>query len=958
MQKLDLRLRGGLYTNPNNLSETPPGSLAVADNVVLDRESIIESRRGQTFYGAALSATNLNKLFTYNDTVLLNYDNKLAFDTNNTGTWTDFTGTYTAPTGFKIDSVQANRNLYFTSNAGIYKVDSIATNGIRFAGAPKGLDGEFTLTGSSGWLVDNNQVAYRIVYGYRDNQSNLVLGAPSQRLVVINPAATGTRNVALTWYLPSDVKENEFFQLYRSGLSGGDNIPPDDNMQLVFEGVVTATDITNKIITLTDVTPDFLRGAALYTNVQQEGILQANEKPPLAKVLANYKGYTFFGNTISRHRLNFTLLGVGNPNFGFNTQTGDTTNASAVVTNLANTTLLRVGMRVIGTGIPVNTYILSIDSATQITLTQNATATATGVSLEFQDRITVANTDYWAGSVVNIATNQFKVETTLTPAENIAETGLFLVEVINRSASNTLVYAYYVSGETEVPGKILIEERGIGGAEFNLSSTYGVGFSPNLPEKRPITAISVDNPTEITSTSHGLVNNEEIIIFNSDSTPSINGTYKVTVIDANTFSIPVNVTIVGTTGFYFKRSEYIVSDSETRQNRLFFSKFQQPEAVPLLNFIDIGSANDPIKKIVALRDSLYILKDDGIFRLTGENASNFTVTLFDNTATIKAPETCVAFNNQIFTFSDQGIIAIGDSGVSVISRPIENTLLKVSSVNFPNFESTSFAVAYESSRLYILFTLTNTTDTYPTQAFCYNSFTNSWTRWVMSRTSAIINPFNDKLYLTNPVNKTVYIERKEFNLNDYADEQYPVTISSSTGLDITLADATQAIVGRSIKQGVKTALITAKVGNVITVDRLQSWNTGSADVYEPILNLVTLNPNDAQNAGILKRFREMSFIFADASFTNIDVKFTTNFSKITESVTLTPQPENSWGDFPWGLAPWGGGVGGQQVLRTYIPLEKARANWLNVSVELKQAFSSFGLSGVSLQFNPMKERLK
>jgi hypothetical protein len=957
MQKLDLRLRGGLYTNPNNLSETPPGSLAVADNVVLDRESIIQSRRGQTFYGTALTATSLNKLFTYNDTLLLHYDNKLAFDSDNAGTWVNFTGTYNPPTGFKIDSVQANKNFYFTTQSGIYKIDSLVPDAVRPAGGAKGLDGDFTLTGATGWMPANNQVAYRIVYGYRDRQGNLILGAPSQRLIVINPSGGGSKNVSLTWYLPSDVKENEFFQVYRSGLSGGASIPPDDNMQLVFEGVVTAADITNKTITIEDVTPDSLRGTALYTNVQQQGILQANEKPPLAKVLATYKGYTFFGNTISRHRLNFTLLGVGSPNFGYTTKTGTTTNGSAVITGLPNNTGLRVGMRVVGTGIPANTIVVSIDSNTQVTLSNQATASGT-VSLEFQDRITIAEVDYWAGSSMNLASNQFKVETTLTPAENIAETSLYLIEAINRSNSNTLVYAYYISGEDEVPGKILIEERSIGGVEFHMSSTYGAGFSPNLPEKRPITNITVGNPTVITSNNHGLSNNEEIVIFGSNSTPSVNGTHKVTVVNSNTFTIPVNVTTAGNTGFYFKKSEYVVSDNETRKNRLFFSKFQQPEAVPLLNYLDVGSANEDIRKVVPLRDSLFIFKTDGIFRLTGESPSNFTVALFDNTSIIRAPETCVAFNNQIFTFSDQGVIAVGDSGVAVVSRPIENTLLRVSSANFPNFESTSFAVGYESSRLYILFTLTNTTDTYPTQAFCYNSFTNSWTRWVMDRTSAIINPVDDKLYLTNPVNKRVYVERKEFNLNDFADEDYPVTITSSNGLSITLANAQEAKVGRSIKQGAKIALITAKTGNTITVDRLQSWNNGSAGVYEPISNLVTLNPNDCNNAGILKRFREVSLVFADASFTKIDVRFSTNLSKFTEMVTLNPQPENGWGDFPWGNASWGGGVGGQQVLRTYVPLEKSRAHWLNVSIQLKQAFSSFGLSGISLQFNPMRERVR
>ena len=63
--------------------------------------------------------------------------------------------------------------------------------------------------------------------------------------------------------------------------------------------------------------------------------------------------------------------------------TGNITNTNPVVTNISSTTKLAVGMRVIGTGIQANTTILSIDSATQITLNNNATATTTGVSLTF-----------------------------------------------------------------------------------------------------------------------------------------------------------------------------------------------------------------------------------------------------------------------------------------------------------------------------------------------------------------------------------------------------------------------------------------------------------------------------------------------------------------------------------------------------------------------------------------------
>lgn len=66
------------------------------------------------------------------------------------------------------------------------------------------------------------------------------------------------------------------------------------------------------------------------------------------------------------------------------TQTGDTENGSAVIANLTSTAQFIAGMIVSGSGIPVGAVIDSIDSATQITMDQNATADATDVALTFK----------------------------------------------------------------------------------------------------------------------------------------------------------------------------------------------------------------------------------------------------------------------------------------------------------------------------------------------------------------------------------------------------------------------------------------------------------------------------------------------------------------------------------------------------------------------------------------------
>ena len=66
---------------------------------------------------------------------------------------------------------------------------------------------------------------------------------------------------------------------------------------------------------------------------------------------------------------------------------GDTTDGSAVVSGIASTTGLSAGMRVTGNGIASNSRISTVDSSTQVTLTNNCTATGADVDLVFgQDK--------------------------------------------------------------------------------------------------------------------------------------------------------------------------------------------------------------------------------------------------------------------------------------------------------------------------------------------------------------------------------------------------------------------------------------------------------------------------------------------------------------------------------------------------------------------------------------------
>lgn len=63
-----------------------------------------------------------------------------------------------------------------------------------------------------------------------------------------------------------------------------------------------------------------------------------------------------------------------------------------------------------------------------------------------------------------------------------------------------------------------------------------------------ITSISAANPTVVTVAGHNAVTGQVVALDDTNSTPALSGDYVVTVLNANTFTVPVNVTGAGNAG--------------------------------------------------------------------------------------------------------------------------------------------------------------------------------------------------------------------------------------------------------------------------------------------------------------------------------------------------------------------------------------------------------------------------
>lgn len=268
------------------------------------------------------------------------------------------------------------------------------------------------------------------------------------------------------------------------------------------------------------------------------------------------------------------------------------------------------------------------------------------------------------------------------------------------------------------------------------------------------------------------------------------------------FYITANSTLTGNefSPSFPTSGQTAISTNEVEPNAIYYSKFQQPEAVPFVNKFNVGPKDKAILRILPLRTGLIVLKEDGIYRVTGQNAT-FTLDPFDNSAILLAPDSAVVLNNQIYMFSTQGVTTVTDTGVSVISRPIEDKLDKITTGNY-NYKPNTFGVAYETDRAYLLWTVTNPSDTEPTQCFRFNTFTTSWTRFPISKTCGIVKPVENRLYLGAGDTNFIEQERKNFDRTDHADRETLLQIPADAVVDltITLSSAAEVSTGDVLLQ--------------------------------------------------------------------------------------------------------------------------------------------------------------
>lgn len=790
--------------------------------------------------------------------------------------------------GLRTKFVETNGNCYFTSANGIKKVSELTENGLSDAGGIQALNLELdlnlTTSGFFAPITDPSfldvEVSYRQVWGTKDINGNLILGAPSAIATIANYTKRSCA-VDVSFTVPRGINRNYFYQIYRTRVSPvGES---GDEQRLVIESPYDGYSTT---ITVTDNTSDDIRdnGLPLYSNeATGEGAFQINTKPPVCKDMAIYKNRVFYANTRTPQRLDLTFLGFDGIQAALDVTnvTGTLTSASFDVNHMSTISPGQYIALVNTNGVD-GQYLVTAVVGDNITIAANSTLIGLNAvlyrshitftkgtridryffvgrpetwTLEAKPYASVNAVDYFfltsiedklkyyfwfkkaPGDLDPLISGKVGIEIDLVtaPVPTTAEEVALRIKEAIESVDDFIVSIDTINPEilyvaTSTSGKVTDAASGtqVGTSLVSITKTQD-GFGEDAANQfiRLSSYISPAQAIEDTAKSLVRVVNQDptnpVYAFYLSTASSLPGkiNFEERIYSEESFSITADTMAVAAL-FNPDLSTNVVSSQTIAPNAISFSKFQQPEAVPLVNRLEVGAKNKAILRIIGLRDSLFILKEEGIYVLTGESEANFSVRLFDTDAALTAPDSAVTLNNQIYCATTQGLATISDNGgLQIISRNIENIITRISSEDYTNFYYNSFGVAYETDRSYLLYTVDTTTDTTATVCYRYNTFTQTFTRFITPGVAGLIQAGKNKLFLASADGPTIETERKKINSRDYADREYSRQISDVQFGKIYL-DNTQLI----------------EVGDVLTQKQYLKTND-----YNRIVKQLKLDPN-------------------------------------------------------------------------------------------------------------------
>lgn len=517
-------------------------------------------------------------------------------------------------------------------------------------------------TSSPGALGVDETAAYRlaIVRYITDGLGARVplIGAVSDRYVVRN-TGIGTADVDFSVNVTGLLRAGDELQLYRTptnGVAGAD--PGDELIYLATFPVASTMTLFYGDAQVTDFTdmaePGEWSGPALYTNESQEGPSRANYRLRYANDIAHFQGKLFYagGSAGWRQTVNVKKIGASPGDFSqslFSPDVGVTSwTALSADVNVLSTSGIAIGQWFTrASADPRDTtpaepygYVTAVDPGGAMITLDRVQSTSGGV-------ISCISYD-WIG----FATEGVSLyDTPKVFAPGPTTTGI--------DGFDTAVMT--VDGPSLVSGAI---ERA-----FSCYATEDTG--PEGVWKRMYSTTGVDPTTNVAVTieydaSFGVVLSNEV-----EDEAQIRRTPRCVITSSKPYAFSERVYRT------YAESTSRLANRDGNVATLWWSKQDQCEAVPLLNFTTIGDATEPIVRIFACTDRLMVLKSDGLWMVygSGDLPDSMTVQLVDPSfkaivsqtdaygGFVGLPQWATKNRDTVYCWTRAGIMALGSGGV-------------------------------------------------------------------------------------------------------------------------------------------------------------------------------------------------------------------------------------------------------------------------------------------------------
>lgn len=639
-EKISQASVGGLVLQPNPYGSLPDGTLKEANNCLHRRVGILTPLHGNTAYftqpldgtfavkswntafigggGGNRSVTSLVQKPAGTATTLRIIDDQ-------TGLYTSYSSMLmgTNSRNFAFDPGEAQhavlRNrLIFTENSGpiVFDGDSSSFPTAGTDARPAGLPPPIWLRPTSlapvagvapAIIPLNNWVSYRCHFKRVFPQGNYILTGAVSSTAVVQSGPAAVNAIQLTLFLEpllEPVRAGDQVVFYRT-LSQTTIAGLGADYREAGFYTITATDLVNGFAQFYDKTTEtaLSSNAPLYTNEFQDGATKTNFMPPSSRDVRAFKGAMFYVARNSWASLSLRVSG------GFG-----------------------VAPDALGIGVRAFTGDTVIG-----TNTINVTAASPGIVV---------------GQLVDSAGGPyFPAETYIT---NIAGVGPWTYTV----SKNALLTN--VGSALQATDVLAIKQGTNPTVRVAVASASGRG----LETLATLVARKAGGPFGLRLLTEGLYDpgvtllpdgvGFELLEAIPGAVPP--GSFSVQATNGANYYPPIPE---------WNSSSFLPAIQDNRTNRVYYSKPQEPEAVPPLNYRDVGAG--AILKLWDTQSALYACCTDGIFRITGDG-DDWDVLPFNPTTFLLHPDAIDSMDNMIFAWTCDGVSKITDESVDSITE--------------------------------------------------------------------------------------------------------------------------------------------------------------------------------------------------------------------------------------------------------------------------------------------------